>query len=172
MRTTIDIDAHLLKRLRADAARRGVTFKEAVAGAIRRGLDMPHTRARAGGFRMPTFAMGDPLPGVNLDKALSLASALEDEEIPESLPRPAVDEDLVYVAVVVLYPGVDRVPEPLGHRLLGVNGAHAALDPADAICTESEEGAYVTLIFRTDNSFQFGRLVRGEETLFERVELQ
>jgi hypothetical protein len=85
MRTTIDIDAHLLKRLRADAARRGVTFKEAVAGAIRRGLDMPPTRAHAGGFRMPTFAMGDPLPGVNLDKALSLASALEDEEIARKL---------------------------------------------------------------------------------------
>jgi hypothetical protein len=34
---------------------------------------------------MPTFEMGDPLPGVNLDKALSLASALEDEEISRKL---------------------------------------------------------------------------------------
>jgi hypothetical protein len=97
---------------------------------------------------------------------------IPDEEIPESLPRPGVDEDVVYIAVVVLYPGVERVPEPLEHRLIGVNGEKVALDPADASYDVTEGGAELTLVFRTDNSFQFARLVRGEESLFERVEVE
>ncbi len=98
--------------------------------------------------------------------------AIEDDEIPESLPRPGVDEDLVYVTIVVLYPGVDRIPEPRDHRLIGVNGADGFLEPADVSYTESEEGAYLKLVFRTDNAFQFGKLVRGEEVLFDRVEIE
>jgi len=99
-------------------------------------------------------------------------SVIPDEEIPESLPRPEVDEDVVYIAVVVLYPGVDLVPEPREHRLIGVNGEKVALDPADVDYDVTEEGAELTLVFRTDNSFRFARLVRGEESLFERVELE
>jgi len=97
---------------------------------------------------------------------------LEDSEIPASLPRPGVDEDLVYVEVVVLYPGVERVPDPGDHRLIGVNGESMSLDPADTEYAVTEEGAELTLIFRTNNSFSFGRLVRGDKVLFERVELE
>lgn len=101
-----------------------------------------------------------------------LCRALADDEIPESLPRPGVDEDLVYVEVVILYPGVDRVPEPRDHRLIGVNGADGFLEPESVDYAESEQGAFLTLVFRADNAFQFARLVRGEEVLFERVELE
>ena len=97
---------------------------------------------------------------------------LEDSEIPESLPRPAVDEDLAYVEVVVLYPGVERVPEPKDHRLIGVNGEQAFLDPAHLDYAETEDGAELTLVFKTTNAFQFGRLVRGATVLFERVEAE
>jgi hypothetical protein len=97
--------------------------------------------------------------------------ALDDEEVPESLPRPGVDEDLVYVEVVVLYPGVERVPEPRAHRLIGVNGADGALEPETIDVSETEEGAFLTLVFRADNAFQFARLVRDEEVLFERIDL-
>jgi hypothetical protein len=97
---------------------------------------------------------------------------LEDSDVPESLPKPGVDEDLVYVAVVVLYPGVERVPEPRDHRMIGVNGQDAYLEPAHVDYEVTEEGAELTLVFRTDNSFQFGRLVRGETLLFERVQLE
>jgi hypothetical protein len=38
MRTTVDIEAHLLKRLRAEAQRRGVSFKDLLEGIMRRGL--------------------------------------------------------------------------------------------------------------------------------------
>ena len=96
--------------------------------------------------------------------------ALEDEEIPESLARPGVDEDLIYIAVVLLYPGVERVPEPRDHRLIGVNGGSGYLDPADVDYEVNEDGALLTVIFRANNEFQFGKLVRGEEVLFERVD--
>lgn len=97
---------------------------------------------------------------------------LEDPEVPESLPRPGVDEDLVYVAIVVLYPGVERVPEPKDHRLIGVNGRDEYLEPAHIDYEVTEEGAELTLVFRTDSSFQFGRLVRGATELFESVRLE
>lgn len=85
MRTTVDIDAHLLKRLRAEAGRRGVSFKQALAAALRRGLDAEHTQARGKAYRAPVHAMGAPMPGVNLDKALAHAAELEDEEIVRKL---------------------------------------------------------------------------------------
>jgi len=97
---------------------------------------------------------------------------LQDSDIPDGLPKPAVDEDLVYVAVVVLYPGVERVPEPKDHRLIGVNGENTHLEPAHIDYAVSEEGAELTLVFRTDNGFRYGRLVRGEKTISERVELE
>jgi hypothetical protein len=83
MRTTVDIEAHLLKRLRAEAQRRGVSFKDLLQGLLRRGLDeRPAAQDR---YRAPTFAMGDPVRPVRLDKALALAAALEDEEIAREL---------------------------------------------------------------------------------------
>jgi hypothetical protein len=94
------------------------------------------------------------------------------DEIPEPLPRPGVDEDLVYVAIVVLYPGVERVPDPGAHRLIGVNGKQEAMDPANVDYEVTEDGALMTLVFKANNAFQFARLVRGEETVLERVGLE
>lgn len=79
MRTTVDIDSHLLRRLRAEARRRGIAFKELLQGIIRRGLeDRPPTGGR---YRGRTFAMGAPAHPINLDKALGLAATLEDDEV-------------------------------------------------------------------------------------------
>ena len=76
MRTTFDIDAALLKRLRVEARRRGLTVKRLLATLIERGLAArPANRAR---FRGATFAMG--VARVPLDKALTLVSELEDQE--------------------------------------------------------------------------------------------
>lgn len=94
------------------------------------------------------------------------------DEIPESLPRPGVDEDLMYVAVTVLYPGVERVPDPAAHRFIGVNGKQEALDPVNTDYDVTEDGATLTLIFKANNAFHFARLVRGEETILERVALE
>jgi hypothetical protein len=80
MRTTVDIDPHLLRRLRDEAHRRAVPFKEFLMTVIRRGLEDRPARSRAR-YRSPSFPMGETAPGLDLDKALALAGALEDEEI-------------------------------------------------------------------------------------------
>lgn len=83
MRTTVDIEAPLLKRLRAEAQRRGVSFKDLLQGLIRRGLeDRPAKRTA---YRVPVRSMGAPEPMVRLDKALAVAAALEDDEVAREL---------------------------------------------------------------------------------------
>ena len=85
MRTTVDIEAPLLRRIRAEAQRRGVSFKDFLQGLIRRGLeDLPAKRTP---YRVPTRAMGTPEPHIRLDKALALAATLEDDEVARELTR-------------------------------------------------------------------------------------
>jgi hypothetical protein len=57
---------------------RGISFKQALNQAARDGL-MRARQPRAKRFVQKTYAMGLQ-EGVNLDKALSLAYAMEDEE--------------------------------------------------------------------------------------------
>jgi hypothetical protein len=83
MRTTVDIEVGLLKRLRIAARRKGVTVKEYLAVVLERGLqEHPGKRGR---FRLPTFSMGQPRHAINLDKSLRLAAELEDEETAREL---------------------------------------------------------------------------------------
>ena len=82
MRTTVTLDADLAAKLKAVARQRGVSFKQALNQAVRAGLrarrEPPQPLTRY------TQAMG-LRPGVNLDKALQLAAAFEDEEIVRKL---------------------------------------------------------------------------------------
>lgn len=82
MRTTVDIESGLLKRLQTEAHRRGVSFKAFLNRVLHRGLEDRPARGRTP-YRCPTFAMGAPLRP--LDKALALADELEDEEIARDL---------------------------------------------------------------------------------------
>jgi hypothetical protein len=83
MRTTVDIEAPLLRKLRAEAQRRGVSFKDLLQGLIRRGLqDAPGKRTA---YRVPARSMGTPREQMRLDKALALAAAIEDEEVVREL---------------------------------------------------------------------------------------
>jgi hypothetical protein len=78
----VDIDPHLLRRLRAEAQRQGVAFKELLNRVLHRGLaERSHDAVRP--YRCPTFAMGDPRHP--LDRALAIADALADEEIAREL---------------------------------------------------------------------------------------
>jgi hypothetical protein len=81
IRTTIDLDPHLLRRLREEAHRQGIPFKQLLTAVLRRGLDAGAPRTR---YRVPTFAMGSP-GTLDLDKALVIAGALEDEETARKL---------------------------------------------------------------------------------------
>ncbi len=86
MRTTVDIEHSLLRRLREEAHRQRLTFKDVLNRALRRGIEATGRAARgAPRYRCPAFPLGEPAAEVNLDKALDLAGALEDEEIAREL---------------------------------------------------------------------------------------
>ena len=77
MRTTVRIDPDLAARLRKAARERGISFREALNAALRRGLTARGPQSRA--YRVPARPLG-LRPEVNLDRALALAAAIEDEE--------------------------------------------------------------------------------------------
>lgn len=82
MRTTVDLDPHLLKRLRDEAHRRGIPLKEMLTSALSRGLSgRPPAKRRR--YRLPTHEMGVPVRSI--DRALSLAASLEDDELMRKL---------------------------------------------------------------------------------------
>ena len=83
MRTTVTLDPDVEARLREVARERGISFKEALNSAIRAGL-MAARGARE--YRTPARPLG-LRQGVNLDKALRLATDLEDDEIVHELER-------------------------------------------------------------------------------------
>ena len=77
MRTTVTIDADLAAKLRRIAHERGISFKDALNAMLRAGLGAEAGSARP--YRLPARDLG-LRAGLDLDKALRLASALEDEE--------------------------------------------------------------------------------------------
>lgn len=83
MRTTVTLDEDVAARLREVARERGVSFKEALNGAVRTGLGAEPT---ARPYRVPARRMG-LREGVDLDHALALAGQLEDEELIRRLAR-------------------------------------------------------------------------------------
>jgi hypothetical protein len=83
MRTTIDIEPSLLKRLRDEAHRRGIPFKAMLSSVIRRGLeDRPESARR---FRTQTYSMGRVERSVDLRKALRVAEELQDYTVVDRL---------------------------------------------------------------------------------------
>lgn len=77
MRTTITLEPDVAVSLRTLARERGISFKDAVDTVLRRGLAEGGTSARP--FRVEARPM-HLRPGIDLDKALGLASQLEDQE--------------------------------------------------------------------------------------------
>lgn len=77
MRTTVDIDPLLLEELRLEATKRGTTVKALLNAALRAGLAMRVAEPRTQ-YRLNTVSLG--APRVDLDHALQVADALEDEE--------------------------------------------------------------------------------------------
>ncbi len=79
MRTTVDIEKGLLQRLRDQAHKQGLSFKDYLNRVLRRGLEAPQRRP-AEPYECPSYSMGSPSEGVDLDRALRLAGDLEDAE--------------------------------------------------------------------------------------------
>jgi hypothetical protein len=81
MRTTITLDDDVAARLERLQRERGISFKEAVNATLRLGLaggSSPRT------YRLPTYRL-EVRPGIDLDRALQLDAAMEDEEIARKL---------------------------------------------------------------------------------------
>lgn len=79
MRTTLTLDDDIAAKLKSEARRSGLTFREAVNTAIRRGLA---SRAAAKGrepFRVVARDLGELRPGLSLD---NIAEVLEQVEGP------------------------------------------------------------------------------------------
>ena len=78
MRTTVTLDPDVETRLRAVMRERGASFKMTLNEALRAGLAYETPTSRR--FRVRSAPLG-VRPGINLDKALTLAGEMEDEEI-------------------------------------------------------------------------------------------
>jgi len=79
MRTTVTLDDDVAAKLKEEARRQKTSFKEALNNSVRQGL-----RASAPQANQPYRLKPRPLrarPGIDLDRALSLAGELEDAEI-------------------------------------------------------------------------------------------
>ena len=85
MRTTVDIEASLLKRLLIAARRKGLAVKEYLAMVLESSFE-GHPEKR-GLFRLPIFSMGQPRQSINLDESLRLAADMEDEETAREIRR-------------------------------------------------------------------------------------
>jgi hypothetical protein len=78
MRTTVTLDPDVEAKLRVAMRERDVSFKVALNEAVRTGLAAGAPRGKR--FHVQARPLG-VRPGINLDKALSLAAEMEDAEI-------------------------------------------------------------------------------------------
>ena len=79
MRTTLTIEDSILQRLKEEAQNSGIPLKKAVNLALEIGLRNLHRKESQEKIPMKTYPMGHPR-GINFDKALQIASVLEDDE--------------------------------------------------------------------------------------------
>jgi hypothetical protein len=80
MRTTLTIDDGLAKALKELAHQSNKPFKQVVDETLRAGLRA--AQARPGRpYKLKPASLGGASPGINLDRALALADALEDQEL-------------------------------------------------------------------------------------------
>jgi hypothetical protein len=86
MRTTLTIDDQLLDALKAKALQAGKPLKQVVNEALRRGLENLE-KPSAKPYRLKPISMGSPQSGIDLDKALRVADALEDDAITHKLEQ-------------------------------------------------------------------------------------
>lgn len=77
MRTTVTLDPDVAAKLKETARERGISFKQALNSAVRRGFERGEATPKP--YRVRPQNLG-VRPGVNLVKALQLAGELEDAE--------------------------------------------------------------------------------------------
>lgn len=85
MRTTITLDDDVFNRLKEAAHRTGKPFKQVVNETLRRGISANDAPPKVRRYRLDPSSLGGEMPGIDLDRALRLADALEDETIARKL---------------------------------------------------------------------------------------
>jgi len=85
MRTTLTIDDATAKALKELAHRTGRSFKHVVNEILRIGLAKKRGRSEARPYRLEPASLGGVCAGIDLDRALRLADALEDTELARKL---------------------------------------------------------------------------------------
>lgn len=81
-RTTITIDEGLLDRLKIRAAKERTTVSQVIEQDLRLG-EAQHTQRENPGrarFQLPTFDLGEPKPGVELNDNAALLDAMDSRE--------------------------------------------------------------------------------------------
>jgi hypothetical protein len=84
MRTTLTLDDDVAADLRRLARKTGRPFKVVVNDALRAGIRARQAPA-AKRYRLEPASLGGVSPGVDLDRALQLADALDDEALARKL---------------------------------------------------------------------------------------
>ena len=88
MRTTMELDDDLVQELKDRLSREGGSMRKALNAALRKGLSSSGRQQPPRRYRCPVVHMGLPVsPGIDLDKALALAGALDDAETAGELER-------------------------------------------------------------------------------------
>lgn len=85
MRTTLTLEEDVADALKKRAQRAGRPFKDVVNETLRAGLEADLKVPPRRRYRIEPVRLGRVAEGVDLDKALRLAGALEDEEIARKL---------------------------------------------------------------------------------------
>lgn len=85
MRTTLTIEDRIARDLKEIAHRSGRPFKVVVNETLRAGLAARQSPIKQKRYRLRPASLGRVQSGIDLDKALALAGALEDQEIARKL---------------------------------------------------------------------------------------
>ena len=85
MRTTLTLDDDIAMTLKERALHARKTFKEVLNQTLRAGLAAGEAAPRTKRYRLKPASLGGVLPGIDLDKALRLSDALEDQSLGQKL---------------------------------------------------------------------------------------
>lgn len=79
MVTTLRLDDDLVAELARASSRSGRSFEEEVNRLLRSALGTDSAGGQPRPYRLKPVSLGGPRPGIDLDKALRIADALDDE---------------------------------------------------------------------------------------------
>jgi hypothetical protein len=88
MRTTLTLDEPIAKALKNAAHQSGKPFKQVVNETLQAGLNVRNAgKSSPQKYRIKPVALGGSIGSIDLDKALQLADALEDDELRRKLDQ-------------------------------------------------------------------------------------